>query len=911
MPASLQTIVDEKTKGFIELCLQHEHQHRPSASQVFTHEYLQPPFNDPDDDQPVELRPKADAQACATSAAQSAAAPLPAIATSRGLPSTAACSSAAPSPPRTAAALAIPDSSSVSAAATNEPGRNSLAREHDAAGPSAKGGGEGPVSECKTPDAENEGEPLTSSPSQPSARVHMSQRRSQSGADEEEKSVELTCKITILGEEKTVTFPMVWGKDTPEQVAEEMVEELGLEPTAETLDDIIQQIKDMHPDTCRRVQTSALEMEATPFSLEQAEAPASASTESAGSASGLHEAAANPAQLAPVLPTLSQSVASQLPRASAALGVPAEASGAPLYPSLSAAPDSAVSSLPASAQMPPVAPEPVAAAQSWASRPPPSADVPQSWSSTQAFPSTMPMPPGQSAPGVHFQPGYPAGPPGDVAPMLAPQHVLPPQSNLGSTDLQAPQQQFTQQQLLAAQHELARQQQHAAVAAAAAAEQQQRQHVAAAVAAAEQQQRQVAAAVAAVAEQQQRQQAAAAAAAAAAVAAAEHQQDFARQHAAAQQAAQAAAAQEAARQEAARQEAARQEAARQEAARQDVARQEAARQDVARQEAARQEAARQEAARHEAARHEVARHDAARHEAARHAAASHTFEAEDEGDDDDKLMMAQLLAQQAKEIEDLREKHRKNNERMKKMIQERRGKERSEAAAAAQAAQAAQQAVVAAQAAHQACGGVNGSLAAGIQAQWASQMSAQQGQAAAAASLPPKTVPTGQPSGGASSDLADLNSVASTQGTLHAAIPFTVAHSQSHSFVPSGDAVGSAIQPPQATAPPAQQHMHDAGLAMPQSTAASQPYPAPAPPPMQQAGQQSSGTPMLQHPAPKGAGASPPGLSATPPPPTSAPTPTQAAAPVPPPQPSTANPPDQVSAHALLNTPTSPPKQAE
>ena len=446
---------------------------------MFTHEYLQPPFNDPDDDQPVELRPKADAQACATSAAQSAAAPLPAIATSRGLPSTAACSSAAPSPPRTAAALAIPDSSSVSAAATNEPGRNSLAREHDAAGPSAKGDGEGPVSECKTPDAENEGEPLTSSPSQPSARVHMSQRRSQSGADEEEKSVELTCKITILGEEKTVTFPMVWGKDTPEQVAEEMVEELGLEPTAETLDDIIQQIKDMHPDTCRRVQTSALEMEATPFSLEQAEAPASASTESAGSASGLHEAAANPAQLAPVLPTLSQSVASQLPRASAALGVPAEASGAPLYPSLSAAPDSAVSSLPASAQMPPVAPEPVAAAQSWASRPPPSADVPQSWSSTQAFPSTMPMPPGQSAPGVHFQPGYPAGPPGDVAPMLAPQHVLPPQSNLGSTDLQAPQQQFTQQQLLAAQHELARQQQHAAVAAAAAAEQQQRQHVAA------------------------------------------------------------------------------------------------------------------------------------------------------------------------------------------------------------------------------------------------------------------------------------------------------------------------------------------------------------------------------------------------------------------------------------------------
>ena len=82
------------------------------------------------------------------------------------------------------------------------------------------------------------------------------------------------------------------------------------------------------------------------------------------------------------------------------------------------------------------------------------------------------------------------------------------------------------------------------------------------------------------------------------------------------------------------------------------------------------------------------------------------------------------------------------------------------------------------------------------------------------------------------------------------------------------------------------------------------PYPAPALPPMQQAGQQSSGTPMLQHPAPKVPELH--HLDCLRP----------RRRPRPPRRPSCCagataatvygNPPDQVSAHALLNTPTSP-----
>ena len=40
--------------------------------------------------------------------------------------------------------------------------------------------------------------------------------------------MELSCQVLIDGESKTVTFPMDFATDTPESVAREMVEELGI-----------------------------------------------------------------------------------------------------------------------------------------------------------------------------------------------------------------------------------------------------------------------------------------------------------------------------------------------------------------------------------------------------------------------------------------------------------------------------------------------------------------------------------------------------------------------------------------------------------------------------------------------------------------------------------------------------------
>ena len=40
-PASLEKILDEQTKGFIEECLEHDHGKRPSATALLSHLYLQ------------------------------------------------------------------------------------------------------------------------------------------------------------------------------------------------------------------------------------------------------------------------------------------------------------------------------------------------------------------------------------------------------------------------------------------------------------------------------------------------------------------------------------------------------------------------------------------------------------------------------------------------------------------------------------------------------------------------------------------------------------------------------------------------------------------------------------------------------------------------------------------------------
>ena len=59
-PASLEKIVDEQTREFIDLCLEHDYQKRPSATELLNHAYLSLPFGGQgsEDDVPVELRPR-------------------------------------------------------------------------------------------------------------------------------------------------------------------------------------------------------------------------------------------------------------------------------------------------------------------------------------------------------------------------------------------------------------------------------------------------------------------------------------------------------------------------------------------------------------------------------------------------------------------------------------------------------------------------------------------------------------------------------------------------------------------------------------------------------------------------------------------------------------------------------------
>ena len=59
--------------------------------------------------------------------------------------------------------------------------------------------------------------------------------------------MELSCQVLIDGESKTVSFPMDFATDTPESVAREMVEELGIPETEETIADIVAQIKSVRP----------------------------------------------------------------------------------------------------------------------------------------------------------------------------------------------------------------------------------------------------------------------------------------------------------------------------------------------------------------------------------------------------------------------------------------------------------------------------------------------------------------------------------------------------------------------------------------------------------------------------------------------------------------------------------------
>ena len=58
-PASLERILDDQTRDFISLCLEHEISDRPHAAELLEHAYLRPPFGGQGtiDDKPVEMLP--------------------------------------------------------------------------------------------------------------------------------------------------------------------------------------------------------------------------------------------------------------------------------------------------------------------------------------------------------------------------------------------------------------------------------------------------------------------------------------------------------------------------------------------------------------------------------------------------------------------------------------------------------------------------------------------------------------------------------------------------------------------------------------------------------------------------------------------------------------------------------------
>ena len=92
--------------------------------------------------------------------------------------------------------------------------------------------------------------PRTSPPRQPAVRAPATAEAEQSQAavaGVPGAPLELSCQVLIDGESKTVSFPMDFATDTPESVAREMVEELGIPENEATIRDIVAQIKSVRP----------------------------------------------------------------------------------------------------------------------------------------------------------------------------------------------------------------------------------------------------------------------------------------------------------------------------------------------------------------------------------------------------------------------------------------------------------------------------------------------------------------------------------------------------------------------------------------------------------------------------------------------------------------------------------------
>lgn len=304
-PASLQKIIDEQTKRFIEECLEHDHGIRPSATALLDYGYLQPPFGGPGtkDDEPVELLPKKEAPQKDGMTKEHSVAPV--VSAPDASCEVAASSSHLPFHPSPAHQLNL--TISATSAITSTPALDAMQ------GPTSMPGAKGfePLAmhtdgaaqfghvSCETCVAASSDEgadawnhlPPSAAP-RPSSNgdsiivrtvngpfVTVSPPTTIGGAQQcscqnecgvssptppqfvmdESHVVELTCQVFVDGEHKSVTFSMDFAHDTPHAVAKEMIEELLMEESEATLADIMQQIESFRPSGLDTSMTTAVD----------------------------------------------------------------------------------------------------------------------------------------------------------------------------------------------------------------------------------------------------------------------------------------------------------------------------------------------------------------------------------------------------------------------------------------------------------------------------------------------------------------------------------------------------------------------------------------------------------------------------------------------------------------------------
>jgi hypothetical protein len=218
-PAALEKIRDEETRNFIDLCLLHDYKKRPSAAALLEHEWLRLPFGGlgSDDDKPVTLVTSPDsphpAPAPSSDAQVGLAIHAPIAPAAMVVQTAPANLEKAPSDSSLQVGVAVSASDSTLAAAPNG------AVPHPAAAQLHPSGSAMLQMSSTPPRNSNSGEP-----------------------GEDAHDIDLTCSILIEGEHRSVTFKMDPNNDTAEAIANEMIDELHLNSTDGTREDIINQI---------------------------------------------------------------------------------------------------------------------------------------------------------------------------------------------------------------------------------------------------------------------------------------------------------------------------------------------------------------------------------------------------------------------------------------------------------------------------------------------------------------------------------------------------------------------------------------------------------------------------------------------------------------------------------------------